>query len=288
MKKKNEQKVTGSRSKKCERPTLLEFLAGFHLEAHKLMGDDVKIDPKLPIAPLPHWGKNIVKQFGKTIMKPVIKLRPSKKSTCQDYGKIIGILNRGITFYRTDAWKILEDERFTELSEITADVWEKIQPENQMRVHVIKQLGRPVAKTEGLDDLIDELMEKRIKHFEELRDQAFRFMATRSAKDNAMFHKGVAQGYEMFIDEEARFCGDRGRTEIYMELISSVHEIEKMRRMLPPRNDSDLYEHLKQGYRFPNGREAGIVWLRKVCDDISLYMTGKRGRPPGARCVPVF
>jgi len=133
-----------------------------------------------------------------------------------------------------------------------------------------------------------ELIEKRRAHLEELRTQAFQFMAQRSAKDNAMFHKGMAQGYEMFMNAEGKFCGGRGRTEIYMELLSSVHDIEKMRRMLPPRNDADLYDYLKPWYRFPNRRDDGIAWLRKVCDDISLYMTGKRGRPIGSGCAPVF
>jgi hypothetical protein len=131
-------------------------------------------------------------------------------------------------------------------------------------------------------------MERRIKEMEEIRTRAFQFMSQRSAKDNAMFHEGMAKGYEMFLNEDGQFCGDRGRTEIYLELISSLHEIEKMRRMLPARKDSDLYEHLKPWYRFPNRREDGVAWLRKVCDEISLYMTGKRGRPSGTRPALVF
>lgn len=285
MKKKSKQKIAKPRAEKRDQPTLLEFLASFNYEAYKLFGQDVKIDPELPVSPLPHWAKNIVTQFGKTIVKPVLKLRPSKKSTCEDYGKLIGILNRGITFYRIDVQKTIEAEG---LDKISNEDWERIQPENQLRAHTITQLGRTVAESENFDDLINELTEKRIKHLEDLRAQAFRFMAMRSAKDNTMFHKGMKQGYSMFLDEDGKFCGDRGRTEIYLELIASTHEIEKMRRMLPPRNDSDLYEHLKPWHQFPNGREPGIAWLRKVCDDISLYMTGKRGRPFGPRQAPVF
>lgn len=267
------------------RPTLLELMASYHAEAKRQLGIKVEIGPELHAYPLPNWGKRIMTQLGKTIFKPLLKLRPSKKTTCQDFGKIIGILNRCITFYREDVAKIIEAEG---LDEISNEDWEKIQPSDQLRAHIVKQLGRPVADTESLEDLEVELMEQRIKHLEELRTQAFQIMSQRSAKDNAMFHKGMSQGYEIFMDAYGQFCGDRGRTEIYMELLSSVLEIEKMRRMLPPRNDSDLYEHLKPWYRFPNGREDGIAWLRKVCDDISLYMTGKRGRPPGPHCAPVI
>jgi hypothetical protein len=285
MKKKNKQKKLIPLSGKRGRPTLLEFLAGYYSEANKQFGTKVEIDLELPISPLPDWAKKIMTQFGKTIIKPILKLRPSKKTTCQDYGKMIGIVSRGITFYRKDAWKIIEDEG---LDEISKEDWEKIQPRDQLRAYVVKQLGRPVADTETLEDLEAELIERRIKQMEEIRTRAFQFMSQRSAKDNAMFHMGMAQGYEMFLDEDGQFRGDRGRTEIYMELLSSVHQIEKMRRMLPPRNDSDLYEHLKPWYRFPNEREEGTAWLRKVCDDISLYITGKRGRPLGPRRAPVF
>jgi hypothetical protein len=285
MKKKNKQKKLIPLSGKRGRPTLLEFLAGYYSEANKQFGTKVEIDSALRVYAMPDWAKKIMTKFGKTIFKPVLKLRPSKKSTCEDYGKLTALLNRGITFYREDAWKMIEAEG---LDKISDEEWEMIQPRDQLRAHVVKELGRPVAENEVLEDLVEELIEQRIKCLEDLRTRAFQFMSQRSTKDNAMFHKGMAQGYEMFMDQDGQFCGDRGRTEIYMELLSSVHQIEKMRRMLPPRNDSDLYEHLKPWYRFPNKREDGVAWLRKVCDDISLYMTGKRGRPSGPRRAPAF
>ena len=267
------------------RPTLLEFLASYNYEAHKQFGTKVEFDNGLHVSPMPDWAKKIITQFGKTVLRPVLKLRPSKKTTCQDYGKLVGILNRGITFYCQDARKMIEAEG---LDKISGEEWEAIQPRDQLRAQIVKKLGRPVAENEVLDDLIEELTEKRIKHLEELRTRAFQFMSQRSAKDNVMFHKGMAQGYEMFMTDDGQFCGDRGRTEIYLELISSLHEIEKMRRMLPSKKDSDLYEHLKPWYRFPNRREDGMAWLRDVCDDISLYMTDKRGRPPGSRHALAF
>jgi hypothetical protein len=159
---------------------------------------------------------------------------------------------------------------------------------DQLRKHVIKQLGRKVKASEKTKELEIELLNSRIQQLEKIRDGAFRFMAQRSAKDNAMFHKGLMQGYSAFIDEDGEFCGDRGRTEIYAELLSSSHQIEKMRRMLPAKNDADLYDHLSPWYRFPQSRKVGIEWLRDVCDDISLYMTGKRGRPFGPRRATVF
>jgi hypothetical protein len=280
MKKKTNQKSLEPQISKSGRPTLLEFLASIHSEANKQFGTKFEIDPDLVIPPLPGWAKKTMTQLRKTIGKPILKLRPTKKTTCQDFGKLIGILNRGITFFGEDAPRMIAEDGLDKMSK---EKWETIQPSDQMRAHVAKQLGRPVAESEPLEDLQAELIERWLTHLEDRRAQAFRFMAGRSAKDNAMFFKGMAQGYEVFMDAYGHFCGDRGRTEIYLELISSVHEIEKMKRTLPAKNDSDLYEHLKPWYPFPNRREDGIAWLRKVCDDVSLYVTGKRGRPFGPR-----
>ena len=285
MKKKKNQKPLEPQASSSGRPTLLEFLASIHSEANRQFGTTFLIDPELAVPPLPNWGRRTVAQLGKTILRPILKLRPTKKVTCQDFGKLIGILNRGITFYLEDAPRMIEEEGLDEISE---EKWETIQPRDQLRAHIVKQLGRPVGEGEALEDLETELFEKRINGYVEMRTRAFQIMAQRSAKDNVMFHRGMAQGYEAFMDAYGHFCGDRGRTEIYTELLSSMYEIEKMRRTFPPRNDSDLYDHLKPWYRFPNGRESGVAWLRKVCDDISLYMTGKRGRPFGPRRAIAF
>jgi hypothetical protein len=51
--------------------------------------------------------------------------------------------------------------------------------------------------------------------------------------EHGLFLKGLQQGYGFFMDENGQFCGNRGRAEIHMQLLSSLHEIEKMRRTVP-------------------------------------------------------
>jgi hypothetical protein len=125
MKKNKKTNKSQPASGKRGHPTLLEFMASFHVEANKLFGIKTKIDPELTVHPLPNWGKAIMTQFGKTIMKPILKLRPTKKTTCEDYGKIIGVINRGITFFRQDTKKLFEAEGLDKISE---EQWELIQP----------------------------------------------------------------------------------------------------------------------------------------------------------------
>ena len=219
-------------------------------------------------------------QLRKTVMRPVLKLKPRGNVNCKDYGKIIGVLGRQITFLEVDIWEIMKAHG---LDKITDEEWEKIQPEVQMRDHLIRVLKREVGDDEKTEDLANEALNRKIENLKTIKQAGFIFIAKQSAKDQSLFFDGLAQGYKLFLDDAGNLCGDRGRTGIYMDLLASQHEIEKMRRMLPPKNDGDLYDSLKSWHKFSGSdREQNIAWLRDVCDDISLYMTGKRGRPAGA------
>jgi len=261
-------------------PTLLEFMASYHAAVDKLTGQKGEENPELEVRPLPQWGVKTLEQLRKTVMRPILKLKPHKNINCKDYGKIVGILDRQITFLEVDIWEILIA---LGLDKITDEEWEKIQPEAQMRALLIRVLNRKVGDDEMTADLAIEVLELKIKRYKDIKQAGFDFIAQQSAKDRSLFYDGLAIGYKLFLNEAGKFCGDRGRTEIYMDLLASQYEIEKMRRMLPVKNDGNLYDYLKPLHNFPSSvREQNIAWLRDVCDDISLYITGKRGRPVGA------
>jgi len=117
---------------------LLEFLAGYYSEANKQFWNEVEIDLELPISPAAGLGLKNHDAVCKTIIKPILKLRHQKKTTCQDYGKMIGIVSRGITFYRQGCLKIIEDEG---LDEISKEDWRRFSLANQLRAYVVKQLA---------------------------------------------------------------------------------------------------------------------------------------------------
>ena len=136
-----------------------------------------------------------------------------------------------------------------------------------------------MSDDEPLDKLVDEAVELQIEKLNKHVRFAFSCVAQQSPKPASKFLDGLARGYALFMDEEAKFCGDRGRTEIYMALLVSEYEIEKMRRTLPERTDKDLLDYLKPWYKFPTSEEKARKWLRDVCDDICLYVKGGPGRP---------
>jgi hypothetical protein len=196
----------------------------------------------------------------------------------QNFGKIIGVLSRQKTFLAVDIPRICKEDG---LDKITAQRWAKIFPETdeaKLRQRLIKQLKRAVSDDEPLEKLVDEVMAQRIAGLERQRQNAFQQASQQSAKNCGKFLKGIAQGYELFLDDQCGLCGDRGRAQILLELLSVQYEIEKMRRMLPARPLTDLQSFVGQSFKFHPDAAKAKAWFKDVCDDICLSMKG-RGRP---------
>lgn len=51
-----------------------------------------------------------------------------------------------------------------------------------------------------------------------------------------MIFKGLTEGYLCLLDAEAKFSGDRGRTEVYVDLLTYMVELEQIRKTQPPMN----------------------------------------------------
>jgi hypothetical protein len=259
-------------------PTLLELADTIQFELASSVNLPVEQKPAKRRQEIPKWVQKITDGFRRTILKPVLKLKPKRKMDWQNFGKIIGVLSRQKTFLAVDIPRICKEDG---LDKITAQQWAKIFPETdeaKLRQRLIKQLKRAVSDDEPLEKLVDEVMAQRIAGLERQRQNAFQQASQQSAKNCGKFLKGMAQGYELFLDNQCGLCGDRGRAEIHMEMLSSQYEIEKMRRMLPARSLPDLQNFVAHSFKFHPDPEKAKEWFKDVCDDICLSMKG-RGRP---------
>jgi hypothetical protein len=270
--------VQAATDAKTGSPTLLEILDTVQFELASSVNLPVEQKPAYRRWETPRWVQKITDGLKKTILKPVLKLRPKRKMDWQNFGKIIGVLSRQKTFFAVDVPRICKEDG---LDKIPAEKWAKIFPktdQSKLRERLIKELKRAVSDDEPFEKLADEVMAQRIEGLEMHRQNAFRLVSQRSARDYAKFLKGVAQGYELFLDDQSDFCGDRGRAQIYLELLSAQYEIEKMRRMLPARSLPDLQSFVGQSFKFHPDPAKAKAWFKDVCDDICLSMKG-RGRP---------
>lgn len=241
---------------------------------------------ELDLAPLPHWqptrpmedwAKNICGRLRRTILKPVLKLRPVAAAgiNWRNYGRCIGIMKRYEVFLGQDVPRILEREGF---NAIRPEKWGKIQPvlgEEAAREYYLKFLQRPADDATTLEDLAAEAIQKQIENLDKLRDAAFFHLAQQSAKDANLFLKGMSEGFTAFLNEEGEFAGEDRRADIHLELLAWQHDIEKMRRSLPPKTNKHLACELK---KIPEFKNRSQDWFNEVFKSVKLSV-GSRGRP---------
>lgn len=226
-------------------------------------------------AELPAWGRNIIQRLGRTLFKPVLKLRPKNgEVNWRHYGRAIGIVERAKAFWEHDVPRILA----TEFASVTHEQWEKIEARlglDQLRTQCGKALGRRVATDEPLAKLLEEMACRQKAHLDQVRQTALMQVAQQPPKVAALFYKGMAEGYTLFLDELAGFSGDRGRTEVYLSLLGCMLEVEKLRRTQPPTTRARYYDELANVFKL---RSGAYDWFNDICDDIKFPLN-QLGRP---------
>ena len=115
--------------------------------------------------------------------------------------------------------------------------------------------------------LAEESAQRHLEYLEKAKQNALFHVAQQDVCNTGLFYQGVSEGYTLFLDERGWFCGDRGRTEIYLNLIGCMIEVEKLRHTLPQKTRPQFYDDLAQVFRLtPRAHE----WFNDVCDDIKF------------------
>jgi hypothetical protein len=261
-------------------PTILEKVWSIQAALHHSTGL-VTNSPQEPTTnELPKWCSKILEQLVKTILKPILKLKPGRTVNWRNYGKMIGFFERYKTFITHDVDRMFKEEG---LDKITDQQWEQLEPPlglAMLRERLTILLARPVADGEPLDNLVNEALDRQLMHLENLKSDAFRQLALEGAKTTTLFFKGMAEGYNFFLDVDGGYVGDRGRTRLYLDFLIHRMEIEKYRQTMTGKSRRDLQHWLidHTGIRIPAEEE----WFDHYCDEICLRMKGvgrKRNAP---------
>ena len=78
------------------------------------------------------------------------------------------------------------------------------------------------------------------------------------------------------MDTEGQFTGDRGRTNLYINLLVHWTEIAAMQKAEPAKSRRDLQQWLIAEAKIPISNDED--WFDHLCDEIGLVMKGV-GRP---------
>jgi hypothetical protein len=202
---------------------------------------------------LPQWAKNICEQLRLTIFKRVLELEPhGEKMDWRNFGRMMGICQR-LAAYLKKGWAETDFRRHSVRK-------------NNVASSELNEANKPILTPPTV------LLEQVEGAFIDWMD----VVLAQNAQPQSEYLSGVAEGYEMLLDTQGQFVGDRGRTTAYFELLSRWVKIEEMRHAKPPKNCLDLYELVAPSLGDPRCERYEVFF--RICRDIGLSMT-KRGRP---------
>jgi hypothetical protein len=274
MKQKN--KVKNSKLPKIIRtpPTAFELLMNYWCDMHA----EMKIAPPVhweKTRTTPKWVKNIYGNFRRTLLRPLVKLKPRRKLNWRYYGRIIGILERFKKFYTHDIPKILEDEGFDKISDRE---WARIEPLlglDRLHDYFLTLLKFPADSIIPTERLVAMAQHKALVNLERIKQRALGHVSHQDPKTTELFWKGISEGYTAVLNSDGEFSADDRRADIHFELLAMQYEVEKLRRVLPPKNNKHLVAELRKNPEFKNQTDD---WFKDVFKKVKLSI-GRRGRP---------
>ena len=205
------------------------------------------------IPELPPWAKNICGQLRLTIFKRLLELEPVKdNSDWREIGRLMGACQRHLGISAVAAPEPAKEKSLVK--------WQITEP------------GTGVSVPVTINDCNLRLR----RAF----DESLQAGLTQSPQQQKEFLCGLAEGYEVFMDAQGQFAGDRGRTAVYFELLGRWVDIEEMRRADPPPTCLDFYQRIASALGDP--RQQRFDWFVDVCNEIGLGLR-KRGRPRKSR-----
>lgn len=262
--------VNGSATRRNAEPTIFARMMDLQCELRNAAG----LEP-LPgwesNNSTPEWAKNICIRYRQTILKSVLKLKPKGRVIWRNYGRCIGLIERGKVFYKHDVPKILKKDGLHRLSREKQAKFDAISGKEEMREYYLKVLKRPLSDKISLEELLTLAAQPKLEDLDKHRQVALYHVANQDAKTGQMFYKGMSEGYSIFLNEDGEFSGDDRRADVYGELLAFQYEVEKMRRTLPAKTRKDLRNELKKS---PTFQDRGQKWFNDVCDEIKLSMKG--------------
>jgi hypothetical protein len=110
MKKQNRKRITIEEklADSSSEPTMFEQLLVINTALNEEMEVVSTENSPKPEIKMSQWGRIIVKQLGKTVFKPILKLRPKGKVDWRNYGRMVTVMERYKTFISHDVPRILE------------------------------------------------------------------------------------------------------------------------------------------------------------------------------------
>lgn len=219
---------------------------------------------------LPAWGHNIADIFAKTVFKTTVALDPKREFDARSFGRTVGILLRACVFVGKEAEPILKREGLLDLSKTEEKKIEDSAGIEHLFPIASKKFNRPIRNENQLFSQGKRHLEKwGIDVMKSFLD-SFLKLWNQSIEEQHKFLCGIAEGFVTFMDTEGQFTGDRGRTNLYINLLVRWAEISEMQKANPAKSRRDLQQWLLTEGKMPISNDPD--WFDHLCDEIGLVM----------------
>ena len=232
-------------------------------------------EPKFS-ACLPVWGHNIADNFAKTVFKTTVALDPKGQFDARSFGRMFGLLLRAGVFIGKEVEPLLKKDGLLDLSKTDEKKIEAAAGIEHLFPLVSQMLKRPIRNEHQLLSQGVRHMGKWATDLLKSHETLFLHLWKQSIEDQHKFLCGIPEGFVTFLDAEGQFTGDRGRTNLYINLLVNWREIAAMQKAEPAKSRRELQQWLIAEAKIPISNDED--WFDHLCDEIGLSMKGV-GRP---------
>jgi hypothetical protein len=221
---------------------------------------------------LPVWCHNIADIFAKTIFKTTVALDPKGQFNARNVGRMLGSLLRGVAFYGKELQSKLKKEGLLDLSKSDEKKIEDMAGIEHLFPVASKKFNRPIRNENQLFSQFGMHMESWGINLLKCNLTLLQHLWNEPIEEQHKFLCGIAEGFVTFLDTEGQFTGDRGRSNLYMNLLIHWKEIAAMQNAKPAKSRRDLQQWLINEAKIPISNDED--WFDHLCDEIGLVMKG--------------
>jgi hypothetical protein len=223
---------------------------------------------------MPEWCHNIADKLVLTVLKGVLDMDPQGKFEARNYGRMVGVLLRGVTYFVKEVPAELKREGLLDLSPEKKQKLQTMLDIPAILAFASNKLARPIANEDELMQAGSAELERRADVQVEFLLTVGRYLLNRPVAEQHEFLCGIPEGFILFLNKDGGYTGQRRRTELYLMLMMLWPEITEMQKSDPPKTCKFLLDWLEKGEaKQLVGDEKQFYGL---CGEIGLVMA-----PPG-------
>lgn len=226
------------------------------------------------------WGHNICNELTKSIFRKLVEAAPAKdKFDARGYGRIVGMLLRGASFWFKDVPAQLQAEGLLNLTPKQEEKIEKMSGMEQVFPVASEHFKQPITNETELLAAGEKYLEAKAEELMTGGLSVLQYLAQRPVAEQYEFLCGIPEGFAMVINPNGEFAGKRGRYETYLLLLMSWPEIVEMQQAQPPKTRRDLLDWLEKQEKRQLFEDPKAFF--ELCGDIGLELA-----PPGHPTKP--